>query len=221
MTLHMFRLYAEKPDDTTLSEANQYVTAWLDNNTPWEKELDQYSLSVSTGGVDGTGTEYFNGDFRFEFLDDATALQDEAEQSLQNIVPSYVVGYHPCSHDGKVNTYEVTETVTANHDTAVSLSENNFIPDTVLVHQSGWSTVYQDSVKVGYEDDSGNVIRQGDDYEVDEENGTITVLSTGDLAGGTDYDVSYTHRVAPPQCSFKSITHWPDEASVPNDIPSP
>jgi len=98
MTVHMFRVVAQKPSDITLTVANQLVDKWLANNTAWTEDPVPHELSL----VDDPLTDapvHFRGDLRFEASDDKRALLDRIETDLSGVVSWYRVGYHRCSHD--------------------------------------------------------------------------------------------------------------------------
>lgn len=100
MTVHMIRIFSHWPDGYTESDINTAIQNWVDNHTEWTADLTAHTISGLNTNTDGSGTDYFRGDFRFEWSDDKTALLDDCETTLQSNVDWYRLGYHQCTHDG-------------------------------------------------------------------------------------------------------------------------
>jgi len=98
MTVHMFRIVAEKPSSISETQANQIVDQWLANNTPWTEDPVPHEITL----VDDPITDapaHFRGDVRFEFSDDKTTLVDNIETDLSGIASWHRIAYQKCSHD--------------------------------------------------------------------------------------------------------------------------
>lgn len=100
MTVHMIRIYSHWPDGYTESDINTSVQNWEDNHTEWTADTVSHTITGVNTEIDGTGTDYLRGDFRFKWSDDKTILLDDLETTLQSDVDWYRVGYHQCTHDG-------------------------------------------------------------------------------------------------------------------------
>lgn len=97
MTVHMIRMKMCK--SMSKSDAQSVIDTWVNNHDPWV-EGTQDSLSVSNTSLDGSGTEYYVYNARFNMQDTTkTELLDAIETELQNHCSWYTIGYHECSHD--------------------------------------------------------------------------------------------------------------------------
>jgi hypothetical protein len=99
MTVHAYRIYAQKPTDVSKAEANQIIDEWKAQNTPWTEDPADHDLSVSNTKLDGSGTECYLGTVRFEFSDDADQLTQDINYGLSGVVGWARIGYHKCDHD--------------------------------------------------------------------------------------------------------------------------
>jgi len=99
MTVHAYRIYAEKPDGVTEKKANDIIDEWKKQNTPWTDDPADHNLSATNTKPDKIGTECFVGTVRFEFSDDATQLTQEIKYGLSGVVGWARIGYHKCDHD--------------------------------------------------------------------------------------------------------------------------
>ncbi len=69
------------------------------------------------------------------------------------------------------------ESFASDHDTPVSLDNDNLTANSVTVNTPDGETTYTED----------------DDYTIDYDDGTITVLSTGDMADATEYHIDYDY----------------------------
>jgi hypothetical protein len=97
MTVHMVRLFIEPPK----GNADQAINNWVENHNEWEDDPVEHSLTETTVGIDGSGTQYIRGDYRFIQDSDATTLLNRLENRLQSSQGGlwYRIGYHQCDHD--------------------------------------------------------------------------------------------------------------------------
>jgi hypothetical protein len=97
MTVHMVRIMIEPPK----GNAESAVDNWVANHNEWENDPVKHSLVETTADVDGTGTTYVRGDYRFIQDSTVTDLLDALESRLQSFQGGlwYRVGYHQCDHD--------------------------------------------------------------------------------------------------------------------------
>jgi len=98
MTVHAYRIYAQKPTDVSKEEANQIIDEWKAQNTPWTEDPADHNLNV-TKPTPEDETEYFVGTVRFEFSDDASQLTQDIKYGLSGVVGWARIGYHKCDHD--------------------------------------------------------------------------------------------------------------------------
>lgn len=93
----MVRLFIEPPK----GEAENAVDNWVQNHTEWAEDPVKHSLTETTAGVDGSGTTYVRGDYRFIQNGPAMTLLDRLEDRLQSFQGGlwYRIGYHACDHD--------------------------------------------------------------------------------------------------------------------------
>jgi hypothetical protein len=77
------------------------VDNWVQNHNEWDDDPVDHSLTETTAGIDGNGTTYLSGDYRFIQEESATDLLDDLESRLQSfqVGLQYRVGYHACTHD--------------------------------------------------------------------------------------------------------------------------
>lgn len=99
MTVHMIQILSHWPDGYTEDDIDATVQNWVDNHTEWIEDTVAHTITGSNTAVDGTGTKYLRGTFRFEWSDDKTVLLDNCESTLQDYVDWYRLGYHQCLHD--------------------------------------------------------------------------------------------------------------------------
>jgi len=97
MTVHMVRLYVEPPR----GEADEAVNNWVENHTQWGDDPVSHELRETTTGLDGNGTTYVRGDYRFIQNETADELLDGLEDRLQSFQGGlwYRIGHHACDHD--------------------------------------------------------------------------------------------------------------------------
>lgn len=69
------------------------------------------------------------------------------------------------------------ETFTSDYDVPVSLAHSNLVTESVVVSSTDGVTTFV----------------EGMDYTIDYGNGTVTVLSTGDMQNSTQYSISYEY----------------------------
>lgn len=93
----MVRLFMEPPK----GDAENAVDNWVTNHTEWTGDPVEHTLIETNADIDGTGTTYICGDYRFEQNETVTQLLDDLEQNLGNIQGGlwYRIGYHACDHD--------------------------------------------------------------------------------------------------------------------------
>lgn len=97
MTVHMVRLFIEPPK----GNAESAVDNWAQNHTEWADDPVEHSLTETETEIDGDGTAYLRGDYRFIQEETPTSLLDRLESRLQSIQGGlwYRIGYHACTHD--------------------------------------------------------------------------------------------------------------------------
>jgi len=97
MTVHMVRVMIEPPK----GNAESAVDNWVQNYTEWAGDPVEHSLAETTAGIDGTGTTYVRGDYRFIQEEAVSTLLDDLEARLQSFQGGlwYRIGYHACDHN--------------------------------------------------------------------------------------------------------------------------
>lgn len=97
MAVHMVRLYMEPPK----GDAETAVNNWVENHNEWTDDPVDHTLAEVNTELDGSGTTYVRGDYRFVQDSTATDLLDDLEQRLGNLQGGlwYRIGYHVCEHD--------------------------------------------------------------------------------------------------------------------------
>lgn len=98
MTVHMVRVICEPPK----GEAENAIQNWVENYTEWDADPVEHSLSEQNTELDGSGTAYFRGDWRFvQDGEDPTAILTDLSDRLQGIQDGlwHRLAYHVCSHD--------------------------------------------------------------------------------------------------------------------------
>ena len=98
MTVHMYRIIAEKTEGIGEVQANQLVDQWLSEHTPWVDDLTPHEITL----VDQPISElepHFRGDLRFERDSDMSEIFAQIETDLSGVTSWYRIEYHKCSHD--------------------------------------------------------------------------------------------------------------------------
>lgn len=98
MTVHMFRIMAEKPSDVSETEANKLINEWLNNHTQWANDPTAHEITLVENSLTDV-PQYFTGDFRFERESDKQTILSQIETKLTEVTSWYRIGYHQCSHD--------------------------------------------------------------------------------------------------------------------------
>lgn len=198
MTKHMIRLLLEPP----IGEADQAVNQWVQNHNEWADDPVSHSLTETTAEIDGPGTTYVRGDYRFYQDTPATSLLDDLETRLQGLQGGvwYRIGYHVCPHDDPDTRDSVTKDWTAQIDTPVELSHRRLAERTL--------TVLDDETE-----------RTG--YSVDPAYGTLIATSDGDLIDGQTYTVEYDYWASGGPCFWNGPeTDKRENGTIPSDIPT-
>jgi hypothetical protein len=189
MTVHMVRLLLEPPK----GNAENAVDNWVTNHNEWEDDPVEHTLTETTARLDGSGTVYLRGDYRFIQEESPTALLDDLISRLDSFQGGlwYRVGYHECPHDDK----RVTgESWTATVGSPAPLNNN---PASNVTVRDGDGTTFEQAV----------------DYTVATVDGTLTAVAGGDLVDRSTYLVDYD--IAGP-CSWDKVR---EDGDVPADIP--
>lgn len=98
MSVHMIRVLCEPPR----GEAENAISNWVTNYTEWTNDPVEHSLSVTNTKLDGSGTEYVRGDWRFiQDGEDPTSMLNDLSGRLASINGGlwHLLGYHVCEHD--------------------------------------------------------------------------------------------------------------------------
>ena len=93
----MVRLYVEPPK----GESEEAVNNWVENHNQWNDDPVSHELTETTGDLDGDGTTYARGDYRFIQEETADELLDDLERRLQDFQDGlwYRLAYHACTND--------------------------------------------------------------------------------------------------------------------------
>lgn len=123
MAKHMVRLFIEPPQ----GDAQTAVGNWVQNHNEWVDDPVEHSLAETNTELDGSGTTYVRGDYRFFQDGTATDLLDDLETRLGNIQGGvwYRIGYHVCDHD------ESATTACSFQDADSEIRENGTIPSDI------------------------------------------------------------------------------------------
>ena len=102
MTVHMVRLMVEPPK----GESEEAVNNWVENHNQWDDDPVAHDLTEATAEIDGDGTTYARGDYRFVQEETVDELLDDLEDCLQDFQDGlwYRLAYHACDHDGDEST---------------------------------------------------------------------------------------------------------------------
>lgn len=98
MAVHMVRVLAEPPK----GEAETAVANWVENYTEWTGDTVEHALTDANTAIDGTGTAYVRGDWRFEDQgEDPTNILSDLSGRLQSLQGGlwHRLAYHVCTHD--------------------------------------------------------------------------------------------------------------------------
>jgi len=98
MAVHAIQIRAEK--SVSLEKARQVVSNWISNH---DEVLKTQSSQLSVNNTDErnpeSGTDYFQGLWRFSSAEDKKQILDEIEEDLSSAVSWYLIDYHLCDHD--------------------------------------------------------------------------------------------------------------------------
>jgi len=62
MAVHMVRVFSQPPR----GNAENAVNNWVANYSEWTSDPVEHELTETAAEIDGTGTQYVRGDWRFE-----------------------------------------------------------------------------------------------------------------------------------------------------------
>lgn len=85
--------------DVPKGDVTTAVDKWVSNHHEWTEDTAEHSMTKTNTAMDGSGTTYVRGDWRFTQEDDQTTLLDDLESRLQAVVDWYRIGYHVCEAD--------------------------------------------------------------------------------------------------------------------------
>lgn len=83
----------------TETEINDELDTWVANHSEWMADTDAHTVTKQTANMDGMGTEYFGGRYRFELSDSKDNLLTKFEDKLKAKVDWFRYAYHKCDHD--------------------------------------------------------------------------------------------------------------------------
>lgn len=98
MAVHMVRVFVELPK----GNAENAIQNWVDNYTEWTADPVEHSLTETTTELDGGGTQYLRGDWRFiQNGETPTDMLRDLSDRLQSFQGGlwHRLGYHVCDHD--------------------------------------------------------------------------------------------------------------------------
>ena len=98
MAVHMIRVFCETPK----GDAQDAVDNWVANYSEWTDDPVEHTLTETTAGIDGGGTTYKRGDWRFvDQGENPTNILDDLSSRLQSFQGGlwHRLGYHVCTHD--------------------------------------------------------------------------------------------------------------------------
>lgn len=98
MAVHMIRVLASA-DGMTHAEITTAMDAWVGNHSEWAEDTAPHHITARNTHIDGSGTDYYGGDYRFHTTDAKRGLLTACAARLRNEVAWYRHGYHRCSHD--------------------------------------------------------------------------------------------------------------------------
>lgn len=100
MTVHAIRVIAGPQSSWDLDQINAEMDDWVSKQSEWESDPDEHVIRPVSAGIDGTGTQYFNGIYRFTLESEPKAnLLQKCEDKLVNKCLWYRLAYHSCNHD--------------------------------------------------------------------------------------------------------------------------
>lgn len=93
----MVRLFVEPPK----GEAENAVNNWVQNHSEWTGDPVSHTLTETNTDIDGSGTTYLQGDYRFIQSEPVDDLLSDLEARLADFQGGlwYRLGYHACDHD--------------------------------------------------------------------------------------------------------------------------
>lgn len=98
MTVHMFRIVAEKPSDVDETQANQLVDQWLQTHTPWAEDPTPHRIDLVDDPLSNAPV-HFSGDVRFERDIDMVTIREQITTDIAGIASWHRIAYHKCTHD--------------------------------------------------------------------------------------------------------------------------
>ena len=97
MAVHCVRVFIEANQGQAPLDA---IDLWKQNFNEWEDDPVNHAMTDANTAVDGSGTDYVRGDYRY--IQDSTAadILDDLETRLVGAGTFwYRIGYHDCDHD--------------------------------------------------------------------------------------------------------------------------
>jgi len=98
MTVHMVRVFFEPPK----GNAETAIDNWVSNYNEWTSDPVEHRLVETNAKVDGSGTTYIRGDWRFvDQGEDPTTILTDLSDRLSSLQGGlwHRLGYHVCEHD--------------------------------------------------------------------------------------------------------------------------
>lgn len=98
MAVHMVRVFVEPPK----GDAENAINNWVDNYTEWTSDSVAHELTETNTELDGGGTTYLQGDWRFvDKGETPTDILTDFSDRLQSMQGGlwHRLAYHVCTHD--------------------------------------------------------------------------------------------------------------------------
>lgn len=98
MAVHMIRVLCEPPK----GDAENAVNNWVSNYNEWTSDPVEHELTETNASMDGDGTAYLRGDWRFvDEGETATDILEDLSERLASVQGGlwHRLGYHVCTHD--------------------------------------------------------------------------------------------------------------------------
>jgi len=100
MTVHMFRVYMEDTrPQYSLALARTWIDDWIADGDTWTGDPVEHEIYPVAAGIDGEGTPYFQGDFRFEKTKSESNLASNFSTFIGVFTAWHRLNYHLCPHD--------------------------------------------------------------------------------------------------------------------------
>jgi hypothetical protein len=83
----------------SLELAQAWIDDWVADEDTWTGDPVQHEIGARNTRIDGSGTDYFGGDFRFEQTNSKANIAQNFSTFVGVFTDWHRLAYHECTHD--------------------------------------------------------------------------------------------------------------------------